>query len=99
MGARGALSRQASRRRRSRAQAMPRWTLDPAVLLKLGEMILEAPVVELCLFGLTVLRNRPCLRICLRLRLRLCLRLRLGLRLRLWLRLWLLWLWLSLNLR
>ena len=70
MGARGALSRQASRRRRSRAQAMPRWTLDPAVLLKLGEMILEAPVVELCLLGLSVLRNRPCLRICQRLRLR-----------------------------
>ena len=51
-------------------RAMPRWTLDPAVLLKLGEMILEAPVVELCLLGLSVLRNRPCLRICQRLRLR-----------------------------
>ena len=33
-------------------------------------MMLEAPVLELCLFGLSVLRNRPCLRICLRLRLR-----------------------------
>ena len=40
------------------------------MLLKLGEMILEAPVVELCLLGLSVLRNRPCLRIYLRLRLR-----------------------------
>ena len=34
-------------------------------------MILEAPVLFLSLFGLSVLRNRPCLRICLRLRLRL----------------------------
>ena len=33
-------------------------------------MILEAPVLELCLFGLSVLRNRLCLRVCLRLRLR-----------------------------
>ena len=33
-------------------------------------MILEAPVLELCLFGLSVLRNRPCLR-SLRLRQRL----------------------------
>ena len=34
-------------------------------------MILEAPVLKLCLLGLSVLCNRPCLRICLRLRLRL----------------------------
>ena len=33
-------------------------------------MILEAPVLVLCLFVLSVLRNRPCLRICQRLRLR-----------------------------
>ena len=51
-------------------RAMPRWTLDPAVLLYLGKLILEALELELCLFGLSVLRNRPCLRICLRLRLR-----------------------------
>ena len=44
--------------------------IDPAVLLKLGAGILEAPVLELCLLGLSVLRSRPCLRICLRLRLR-----------------------------
>ena len=46
------------------------WTFDPAVLLQLGKVMLEAMVLGLCLLGLSVLRSRPCVRICLRLRLR-----------------------------
>ena len=51
------------------------WTFDPVVLLQLGRAMLEATELGLCLLGLSVLRNRPCVRICLRLRLRLRLRL------------------------
>ena len=77
----------ALRRRNSRARALPRWTFDPAVLLQLGKVMLEALVLGLRLLGLSVLCRRPCLRICLRLRLCLCLRLCLRLGLRLGLRL------------
>ena len=58
----------ALRRRNSRTRAGP---LTHAVLLQLGKVMLEAMVLGLCLFGLYVLRSRPCLRICLRLPLRL----------------------------
>ena len=61
----------ALRRRNSQALALPRWTFDPAVLLQLGKVMLEALVLGLCLLGLSVLCRRPCLRPCLRLRLRL----------------------------
>ena len=61
----------ALRRHNSRALALPRWTFDPAVLLQLGKVMLEALVLGLCLLGLSMLRSRPCLRICQRLRLRL----------------------------
>ena len=65
-----------------------RGTFDPAGLLQLGEVQLEATVLGLCLLGLSVLRSHPCLRLRLRLCLRLCLclRLRFALRLRLCLR-------------
>ena len=39
------------------------WTFDPAVLLQLGKVMLEALVLGLCLLGLSVLRSRPCVRI------------------------------------
>ena len=65
-------TRCAERSRRGGAKAefcgKSTWTLDPAVLLYLSKLILEALVLELCLFYLSLLRNHPCLRICLQLR-------------------------------
>ena len=61
---------------RQPSSALLRGTFDPAVLLKLGGVKLEATVLGLCLLDLSVLRSHPYLR--LRLGLRLRLRLRLG---------------------
>ena len=53
----------ALRRDDSRARALLRGTFDPAGLLQLGEVKLEATVLGLCLLGLSVLRSHPRLRI------------------------------------